>query len=51
MMHFLEHVALYIPLILLKIAKDDRNEQLEDMLPAANDKLYSTYIVNGLIGI
>jgi hypothetical protein len=50
-MHFLEHVSLCVPLILLKTSIDDRNKELAESFPPVKDELYSTYIVNILIGI
>jgi hypothetical protein len=51
MIHFIEHVALCIPLILFKRRIDKRNEQLDELFPPLKDELYSTYIVNVLIGL
>jgi hypothetical protein len=50
-MHCLDHIVLCIPLILLKSTIDARNEELAEIVPPMNDELYSTYIVNVLIGI
>jgi hypothetical protein len=51
LMHFVEHMVLCIPLMLFKKAIDDRNEQLSRLFPPLNDELYSTLIVNLLLGI
>jgi hypothetical protein len=49
-MQCMEHIVLCTPLIMLKNAITVRNEKLEDMFPPLNDELYSTYIVNVLLG-
>jgi hypothetical protein len=51
MIHCLEHIVLCIPLMGLKWAIYKRNLTLQDMFPPLNDELYSTYIVNVLLGI
>jgi hypothetical protein len=50
-MHYGEHVALCIPLILHNITVDARNIQLQELFPPLNDELYSTYIADVLIGV
>jgi hypothetical protein len=50
-MHFIEHIALCIPIIFLKRAIDERNEQLSVLFPPLNNELYSTFIVNLLVGL
>jgi hypothetical protein len=51
MMHFIEHIVLCIPLMRLKKAIDERNYKLTELFPPYNDELYSTFIVNLLLGI
>jgi hypothetical protein len=51
LMHFIEHIVLCIPLMLFKKTIDQRNKQLSYLFPPLNDELYSTFIVNLLLGI
>jgi hypothetical protein len=49
--HFIEHIVLCIPLMLLKLAIDNRNKELLDLFHPLDDELYSTFIVNLLLAI
>jgi hypothetical protein len=51
LMHFIEHIVLSIPLIFFKKTIQERNKQLSDLFPPLNDELYSTFIVNMLLGV
>jgi uncharacterized membrane protein YecN with MAPEG domain len=51
LMHFIEHILLCIPLMLFKRAIQKRNQQLSEFFPPVNDELYSTFIVNLLLGV
>jgi hypothetical protein len=50
-LHLIEHIVFCIPLIMLKSAITERNEKLHDLFPPLNDELYSTYVVNVLLGV
>jgi hypothetical protein len=49
MMHFVEHIVLCIPLMLMKSAIAKRESQLEDHFHPLGDELYSKYMVNILL--
>jgi hypothetical protein len=51
LMNFIEHIVLCIPLTLFKSAIQERNMQLSKLFPPLNDELYSTFIVNLLLGV
>ena len=46
---FLEHVIMLVPMVTLKIALDERNNELEKDFPTLGDELFSTYVTNCLI--
>jgi hypothetical protein len=51
LLHFMEHIVICIPMMILKRAIKERNKQLSDLFPPLNDELYATLIVNLLLGI